>query len=302
VCVEHSDEEAMSPRGFSLIELLLACALLVLIGGVVAALAGPLRLALERSDGSAQLEPAGTAALEALVADVREAGSGAAVADPRWRLARGVTRVLSMRDLDTDSLEIPGGAIRVARTPRRGAQAVLSTPALAGDTLLHLDLTSRCSGGAPSCGFSDGTVAVLYDADAADVVTISSAAPGPVVLSRPVTSAFAAGAALSELVTTTYGTRRAMGGSRQLVSLTTGGAEQPVLDNVVDFEVTPDSADVTRMSQVRIRVRIEAPAAALRGPAGYFFRRAGTAGDGRRWLPDVELRFTIALRNPAGDL
>jgi hypothetical protein len=217
-------------------------------------------------------------------------------------LARGVARAFPMRDLDTDGLEIPGGAIRIVRVPRRGAQAVLGSLAFGGDTILRLETASRCSGGPPSCGFPVGTVAVLYGADAAEVVTISAVGVGQVVLSRPLMSAFAAGAALSELATTAYGTRPMADGSRQLVRLTTGGAEQPVLDNVVDFEVTTDTADVTRMSEVRFRVRIEAPAVALRGPAGYFFRRAGSARDARRWLPDVELRFTIALRNPAGDV
>ena len=59
----------MSARGFSLIELLLACALFLAIGGAVAALVSPLRAAVERSDAVAQLEPAARSALEGLLGE-----------------------------------------------------------------------------------------------------------------------------------------------------------------------------------------------------------------------------------------
>jgi Prokaryotic N-terminal methylation motif len=302
VRVRHSHEEAVNPRGFSLIELLIACGLLVLVGGAVAALAGPLRLMLERSDSSAQLEPAGRAALEAVVADIRESGSDASVADPRFRLAGVSARLLPLRDLDSNDVAIPGGAIRVVRMPRPAAQAVLGAAAAAGDTVLVLETMSRCAGGPPVCGFAPGSNAMVYDAAAAEVVTVASVGVGRVIVSRPLAASFATGAVLSELSATTYGTRRTVDGSRQLVRRSTGGAELPILDNVADFEVTTDTADLSRVSQVGLRVRIEAASASLRGPAGYLFRRAGTTNDARRWLPDVELRFTIALRNPRGDV
>jgi prepilin-type N-terminal cleavage/methylation domain-containing protein len=289
-------------RGFSLIEMLLACALLVVIGGAVAGLAGPLRSAIERSDSSAPLEPVGRAALALLAAELQEAGSEPAIADPQWRLAQVIARALPMRDLDADAFASPGGAVRITRTTRLGAQAVLAAPALAADSVLVLDTASRCRGGAPACGFLEDVVAIVYDAAHAEIVTIDSVAAGRVVLDRSITSTFAAGSVLSELTTTSYGTRGNADGSRQLVRLTSGGAEQPVLDNVVDFEITTNTADVSRVTQVSIRLRMEASSAVMRGPAGYLFRRAGTATRARQWVPDIELRLTIALRNPAGDL
>jgi hypothetical protein len=209
--------------------------------------------------------------------------------------------VQPLHDLDGDVFENPGAAVSITRTPRLGAQAVLAAPTTAGDTVLLLDTVSRCSRGAPVCGFSAGVAAILYDADHAAIGTVASADVGRVVLTRPLPAGFGVGAALAEMVTTRYGTRRAVDGSQQLVRLTTGGAEQPVLDNVVDFAVSADSPDVVQIRQITLRVRIEAGSAALRGPAGYLFQRAGTATSARRWVPDVELRCTIALRNSSED-
>jgi hypothetical protein len=36
---------------------------------------------------------------------------------------------------------------------------------------------------------------------------------------------------------------------------------------------------------------------AFRGPAGPLFRRAGTATRPRAWIPDVEQRMVVAVRN-----
>jgi hypothetical protein len=94
--------------------------------------------------------------------------------------------------------------------------------------------------------------------------------------------------------------RDAAEGSRQLVRISSGGAEQPLLDNVVDFDVASDTANLSQTTHLSIRLRLEAPSAMLRGPAGYLFRRPGSAGNARQWLPDVQMFFTVALRNPTG--
>jgi hypothetical protein len=51
------------------------------------------------------------------------------------------------------------------------------------------------------------------------------------------------------------------------------------------------------MRRIVIRVRVEAQSAALRGPAGPLFSRAGTSRDANRWLPDQEIRLEVSPRN-----
>ena len=56
-------------------------------------------------------------------------------------------------------------------------------------------------------------------------------------------------------------------------------------------------ADLLRVRTIAVTLRVQAAAAALRGPAGVLFAHAGTATSVRRWAPDVEIRFQVAPRN-----
>lgn len=56
-------------------------------------------------------------------------------------------------------------------------------------------------------------------------------------------------------------------------------------------------ADLLRIRVIAIALRVQAAAAALRGPAGTLFAHAGTAGSGRMLAPDVEIRLRVAPRN-----
>jgi hypothetical protein len=56
-------------------------------------------------------------------------------------------------------------------------------------------------------------------------------------------------------------------------------------------------ADMLRVRQVRITLRVQVANAVLRGPAGTFFRHGGSSRGGERFVPDQEIRFDIAPRN-----
>lgn len=56
-------------------------------------------------------------------------------------------------------------------------------------------------------------------------------------------------------------------------------------------------ADLLRVRQIAITLRVEAAAAAMRGPASLLFANGGTSRSGGRWLPDQEIRFQISPRN-----
>lgn len=64
-----------------------------------------------------------------------------------------------------------------------------------------------------------------------------------------------------------------------------------------EFAATRWDADLARVRAVRITLRVQAAAAALRGPANALFARAGTAIDPARWVPDLEAQFQVAPRN-----
>jgi type II secretory pathway pseudopilin PulG len=287
----------MTARGFSLVELLIAAALATAVAGALAAMVAPLATFIDRAHANADMDAGMRSALQHLTADLRQAGSDAAIALPGARLARVLAPVTLLRDLESGEAAVPGTAIRLTFVPRLAAQGALAVGAAAGDTLLRLDTASRCATGPPSCGFRPGQSAVLYSSAGAAAVSIDRPAEGVVVLTRPLGVAFPAGAVLCEIITVSYGTRHVADGSRRLVRLTTGGAEQPMLDHVVEFSAATDTGDPVLASSLSWILRVQAPAAAFRGPAGFLFRRAGTATRARQWVPDVEVRGAVALRN-----
>ncbi len=287
----------MTARGFSLIELLVAAALAMAVAGALAAMVTPLGLLIDRAHANADMDAGMRSALQQLAADVRQAGSDAAIVLPGARLARVLAPVTLLRNLETSEAAVPATAIRITHVPHLAAQGTLAADAAAGDTLLRLDTASRCATGQPSCGFRPGQAAVLYSSVGAETVSIDRAAEGAVLLAAPLRVAFPASAVLCEINTVSYGTRHVADGSRRLVRLTTGGAEQPVLDNVVEFTAATDTGDPAVASYLSWTLRVQAPLAAFRGPAGFLFRRAGTATRARQWVPDIEFRVAVALRN-----
>ena len=56
-------------------------------------------------------------------------------------------------------------------------------------------------------------------------------------------------------------------------------------------------ADMLRVRQVRITLRVQVANAVLRGPAGTLFRHGGTSRGGERYIPDQEVRFDVSPRN-----
>lgn len=56
-------------------------------------------------------------------------------------------------------------------------------------------------------------------------------------------------------------------------------------------------ADLLRIRAVTVTMRVQAAAAALRGPAGVLFAHGGTSRTADRWVPDQEIRFQVAPRN-----
>lgn len=56
-------------------------------------------------------------------------------------------------------------------------------------------------------------------------------------------------------------------------------------------------ADLLRIRRVRVVLRLQVTAAALRGPAGVLFARGGTSNSAQRFVPDIEVRFDVTPRN-----
>ena len=285
--------------GFTTIELLIATALLLTVTASVAALATPVRDAVERSLGRTDLTGGSRFALDRLAADLRHAGSPPAVVPGAARFETLVATIVPLADLDSGVVQSPGRAIRTVSVPYLAPQGVISAAVASGAIQLPLDPGAPCTAVNAACGFRPGMLALLFDEIAAQFVTVQSVGTaGEVCLVSPLTRSAAAGAVLTAIEITTVGLRADADGSWRLVRRKQG-SEQPVLDHVVSFEVETSGLDPLHVTRVDLRLRLETASAAMRGPAGDLFRRAGTSRRAHQWVPDVELRTSIAPRQVA---
>ncbi len=144
LCGLGANENAMNQRGYSLIELLVACLLLMAVTAAVAGMAVPARHAFERTLASADLTGGTRAALERLASDVREAGSGGSVGIDLVSVSDVMASIVPLAGFDSPPAA-PGQAIRITRIPPRAPQGVLRQAAPAGETTLVLEGSSNCS-------------------------------------------------------------------------------------------------------------------------------------------------------------
>jgi type II secretory pathway pseudopilin PulG len=294
--VEHQEPAAVSAKGFALVEWLIASMLVITLAGAVFAVVIPVRDVIARTQQRVDLVSGARGALDLLLADLREAGAGPGVQHATDDFARVLPPIVLMGDLDSPFVSAPATAIAIHRVPSLAAQGRLAAAAVAGDSVLRLTITTRCPSSAPACGFTPGDHAVLFTNTTSELVRVAAVFNDSVALTAGVTRDFPVDAVLSRVVTTTYGVRPS-GADFSLVRRTDGGAEQALLDHVVKFELGADNPKASASRLVTVRLRVQTAAAHLRGPAGDLFVHGGTASGPRQWIPDIELRAELALRN-----
>ena len=302
-------------RGFSLVELLVASAILLTVcAGVVEMLSRALAAAPVLEE-TTDLHQRARVASEAVAADARQAAAGSG--------SGALSRVIAAVE-PRASLDPPGSATDDVLTLRygvaRGARGQLA--AALGPTATALALAGAgCPAGTTACGFTAGSYGLLVDGTTlAAFVEVDAIGPGSLAISdlsgaRPGT--FAAGAEIVEATEVTY---RFDPGARQLLR-TEGGGTFVVVDNVVSarfayfdegllpmplaiFRDGPFlgagalafDADLRRIRTVRASLRLETAIDRMRGPDARFFARPGTAV-GAFTLPDIIASVDVALRN-----
>ena len=285
--------------GFTTIEVLIATAMLLAVTASIVALATPVRDAVERSLGRTDLTGGSRFALDRLAADLRQAGSPPSLVPEAVRFETLVATIVPLADLDSGVVQSPGRAIRTVTVPYLAPQGRLSRAVANGSVLLPLDPGAPCTAVNAACGFRPGMRALLFDETSAQFVTVQAlGAAGEIRIAAPLAVTAPAGAVLTAIEIATVGLRLDADGSWRLVR-SRQGSEMPVLDHVVSFEVETTGPDPLHVTRVDLRLRLDTASAALRGPAGYLFRRAGTSRRAQQWVPDIELRTSIAPRQVA---
>lgn len=315
-------------RGFSLVELLVAVALTGIVLAAVFA-------AIDPANGSFAIEPEAAdmqqrlrVATHTLAEDLLTAGARSAASASPGGGAAPFPAVLPYRAGPLDAAP-PAAAvadvITVVSVPATAVETTIAdairapsaaTTVVTGPGCPRSDVALN-----PACGLRPGTMVLVRDQHGFDLFTVSALAGSIVsleqvrhVLARP----FEAGSRIVEVAATTYYLRTdEQARTSTLMRYNGRSSDAPVVDNVVSLafeyfgeaggaglalaldEVARNPPPIVR--RVRVRVRIQAAAESLRGPAGALFLHGGSARQARRWAPDLGTTVDVALRNAGLD-
>jgi prepilin-type N-terminal cleavage/methylation domain-containing protein len=241
--------------GFSLIELLIAVAIVLTITGAVFQLLNPARLTFQAQPELADLQQRLRVGVETLTQDLLMAGAGPDMGPASGPLAGFFAPVLPQGN----------DAITLIYVPVTAAQTTLRQ---AADASGWVELESPANCPPPKadevCGFREDMRAILIDASGAwDPVTITGAANGSVSFASEgrLQADYGAGTSLAEAVTRTY-YLDAAADTPQLMRVSGGASDLPVVDHVVgiEFEYVGDA---------RPPLRPIPPAIGVTGPFGW---------------------------------
>lgn len=233
-------------RGFSLIELLMATALMLLVMAAALAVVDPVRAASTIELESVDMEQRLRVAVHTLSADLAMAGAGAAMGADAGPLISQFAAVWPYR-IGRVGADPPGtfkaDAVTVLYVPPASSQTTLSTELSAGQLSLRVH-EAGCPQSQDLCGFAAGMTILVHDRDGHfDTFTLRSttASEGVLTVNSPggaMQASYPVGSTVLQVVQRTYAVKVNAQGISQLVSYDGSGAgDTPVLDHVAGFTV-----------------------------------------------------------------
>jgi len=221
---------AKAPGGFTVIELLIAAAILALLAGAIAGAAPSARRVFDRVPAELDQQQRGRSAIDALS-----------------QVLRSATSIIDSGDSTSLTVIVPiiGGGRAV----------------LAGQSVGVFDLASSPCPGAGVCGFAAGSTAQIADGRGRNDVFTVAAVNAPLrrlTASRVFAAAYPAGSSIAEIDQYTYRLALQGDGSYSLIRETAAGAIQPMVDFVRDLSFTIGNQEVT------VSLSVEAATAPLR--------------------------------------
>jgi prepilin-type N-terminal cleavage/methylation domain-containing protein len=236
--------------GFSLIELLVAMAVMVSVSGALLSLIVAGQSIARAQPEAADLQQRARVALQTLGAELALAGAGL----DRGPLAGALVHFFP------PVVRSDEGGLTVWYVSSREAQGTLAAPLAAGATDVVLASAGNCPSGFAGCAFTPDTTAIVFDArgcrDVVRIVDVSAMSLQVKGMRRGCD--YSVGAAIAEGEVRTY---RVDPATRQLLRRDEAtGATLPVLDNIAAMNVEVLGAGR------RARVTLRVAAASASGP------------------------------------
>lgn len=235
-----------SPRGFSLVELLVALAITLLVTSAVFAMLDPASGAFQTQPEAADVLQRVRAGTDALRRDLIGAGSGPAVAAPTPSAGPIAAAVFPMR-VGRRNPDAAGtfDATRVTywSVSPSAPQARLALPLASSSGTVTIAAGPGCPDGDVTCGFRAGTTAVVIaPAGAWDLFSVTAVQGSVLTLQHNLRDSPrvspATDSTIAEATTRAYFFREDRGtGATQLMRYdAAGGADVPVLDHIVNLQ------------------------------------------------------------------
>jgi len=238
--------------GFSILELLIACALLMVVFGAVFGLLNPAQSDTFMQPDAADMAERGRMAAQTMWRDLSGAGAGVDLGPATGPLINYFPPIVPRRlGLLTPDAPFTARAdlVTIVMTPRSAAQSTLSQPFPSSSSDFKAENRPSCPRSQPLCGFAEGTSLVMFDGlGHVDFFTVTQLLTDAAQLrfrGLSMSGAFEAGAivAAAEMHTYYFDTT-----NRQLRHYDGYLTDTPVVDNVVSvsFEYFGDPVPPTR--------------------------------------------------------
>lgn len=226
--------------GTTLVELLVAIALLGLVLSVLATLTGPVLAGFDADPAAADAQQRGRSLTQALLDDVQRAGSG-------FVLGLSDGPGVALPAVVPDQVPAGGGSVQARpelfttwRARRASAHGVVRTAVVAGDVVVPLSRPALCPAASATCGFAADDDILLFAPHGRMLFgTIRGVLPPfDLLLSTPLPDSLPVGAIVAAIVTHTYELRPdAVTGLSQVVRRLGTGPATPVIDFVRRFDL-----------------------------------------------------------------
>jgi prepilin-type N-terminal cleavage/methylation domain-containing protein len=213
--------------GFTLVELLIAMALMATFGSALMALILAGQSIARMQPEAADVQQRARVALQTLGAELALAGAGLDHGPQAGALAQFFPPVAPSSD----------GGVTIWYVSGRGAQTTLAGPLAPGATDAPIQNAARCPASDPGCAFTQASTAIVLDGQGChDVVRIDAVTATSLRLRAGARACgYAQGAAIAQGEVRTY---RVDPGTRQLLRRDEAtGISAPVLDNVTAMSV-----------------------------------------------------------------
>ena len=231
---------ALKPTGFSVVELIVAVAIMLVVTGAIFGLTYPAQAMFQVEPERADMQQRLRIAVEAMSRDIMMAGAGGQISGGAIVPGRSFATVLPLRR-GRQSPDAPGAffqdRVSVVYEPPAAAETIVSEP-VASPGVVPVQPQPGCPATAPLCGFRANQLAAVYDATGAhDIFRIVAVQDSPPLLvgdGAPFSRVYDAGAVVAEVQAATYWLQDDVrAGIHRLMRYDGWQTDAPVADNII---------------------------------------------------------------------